>query len=130
MKRDPKRDPRKLGVFKNPYIYWWARQDSNLQPDRYERPALTIELQARRWAAGEGTAAGGAASFYSLARDPEMAPRVDAHVGAGPLLHRHAGKRDHLAPSFGFLGDQGAIGLRRHRHRHAAELGQPRLQLR
>jgi hypothetical protein len=24
----------------------WARQDSNLQPDRYERPALTIELQA------------------------------------------------------------------------------------
>lgn len=25
---------------------WWARQDSNLQPDRYERPALTIELQA------------------------------------------------------------------------------------
>ncbi len=30
---------------------WWARQDSNLQPDRYERPALTIELQARlrRW---------------------------------------------------------------------------------
>jgi hypothetical protein len=26
---------------------WWARQDSNLQPDRYERPALTIELRAR-----------------------------------------------------------------------------------
>src|SRR5882672_943135 len=25
---------------------WWARQDSNLQPDRYERPALTIELLA------------------------------------------------------------------------------------
>ena len=22
---------------------WWARQDSNLQPDRYERPILTIE---------------------------------------------------------------------------------------
>lgn len=38
---------------------WWARQDSNLQPDRYERPALTIELQApprggRGWAAGNG----------------------------------------------------------------------------
>jgi hypothetical protein len=29
-----------------PVICWWARQDSNLQPDRYERPALTIELQA------------------------------------------------------------------------------------
>ena len=27
---------------------WWARQDSNLQPDRYERSALTIELQAPR----------------------------------------------------------------------------------
>ena len=26
---------------------WWARQDSNLQPDRYERSALTIELQAQ-----------------------------------------------------------------------------------
>ncbi len=25
---------------------WWARQDSNLQPDRYERPALTVELRA------------------------------------------------------------------------------------
>src|SRR4051794_15868645 len=25
---------------------WWARQDSNLKPARYERPALTIELQA------------------------------------------------------------------------------------
>ena len=27
---------------------WWAGQDSNLQPDRYERPALTVELLARR----------------------------------------------------------------------------------
>ncbi len=27
-------------------IYWWARQDSNLQPDGYEPSALTIELQA------------------------------------------------------------------------------------
>ena len=26
---------------------WWARQDSNLQPDRYERSALTVELRAR-----------------------------------------------------------------------------------
>ena len=25
---------------------WWARQDSNPQPSRYERPALTIELRA------------------------------------------------------------------------------------
>ena len=28
--------------------WWWAWQDSNLQPDRYERSALTIELQAPR----------------------------------------------------------------------------------
>ena len=33
---------------------WWARQDSNLQPDRYERPALTIELQAPPQAAAAG----------------------------------------------------------------------------
>lgn len=37
-------------VFNNAVMRWWARQDSNLQPDRYERPALTIELQARRHA--------------------------------------------------------------------------------
>jgi hypothetical protein len=34
---------------------WWAGQDSNLQPDRYERPALTIELPAR-WGAARGKA--------------------------------------------------------------------------
>lgn len=28
------------------YEIWWARQDSNLQPDGYEPPALTIELRA------------------------------------------------------------------------------------
>ena len=28
-------------------IWWWAGRDSNPQPDRYERPALTIELPAR-----------------------------------------------------------------------------------
>ena len=27
-------------------IRWWARQDSNPRPSRYERPALTAELQA------------------------------------------------------------------------------------
>jgi hypothetical protein len=34
--------------------HWWARQDSNLQPDRYERPALTIELQAPPACRGRG----------------------------------------------------------------------------
>ena len=27
---------------------WWAGRDLNPQPDRYERPALTIELPARQ----------------------------------------------------------------------------------
>jgi hypothetical protein len=27
-------------------FHWWACLDSNQEPDRYERPALTIELQA------------------------------------------------------------------------------------
>ena len=27
---------------------WWARQDSNLQPDRYERPALPGEINKIR----------------------------------------------------------------------------------
>ena len=31
---------------RKPCSPWWAGQDSNLQPDRYERPALTIELPA------------------------------------------------------------------------------------
>jgi hypothetical protein len=26
-----------IGKRSKPLIYWWARQDSNLQPDRYER---------------------------------------------------------------------------------------------
>jgi hypothetical protein len=30
----------------NPCKHWWACLDSNQEPDRYERPALTIELQA------------------------------------------------------------------------------------
>jgi hypothetical protein len=34
------------GNFRKRRTAWWAREDSNLQPDRYERPALTIELRA------------------------------------------------------------------------------------
>jgi hypothetical protein len=49
---------------------WWARQDSNLQPDRYERPALTIELQAPPGAAF--AAVNGAATPYMVAGDPAM----------------------------------------------------------
>ena len=30
-------------------IFWWAHQDSNLEPKDYESSALTIELWARGW---------------------------------------------------------------------------------
>ena len=36
--------PGNLAVRKNA---WWARQDSNLQPDRYDRSALAVEPRAR-----------------------------------------------------------------------------------
>src|ERR1700675_109274 len=42
----PRRSPRGCATRARQGEAWWARQDSNLQPDRYERPALTIELQA------------------------------------------------------------------------------------
>jgi hypothetical protein len=44
-------------------VHWWARQDSNLQPDRYERPALTIELQAPPRDGSRDCAAGNGARF-------------------------------------------------------------------
>jgi hypothetical protein len=50
---------------------WWARQDSNLQPDRYERPALTIELQAPPEPALLATG-NGADTPYNAAVDPAM----------------------------------------------------------
>src|SRR6266851_593845 len=49
---------------------WWAREDSNLQPDRYERPALTIELRALASAAQPTPALP-----YSVALAPTIARR-------------------------------------------------------
>ena len=60
---------------------WWARQDSNLQPDRYERPALTIELQAPPRAAAEA-AGNGAGIVYRHDSDtamPGSGPRTGFH---------------------------------------------------
>jgi hypothetical protein len=51
---------------------WWARQDSNLQPDRYERPALTIELQAPPRAAAKTRRGNGADTPYNVVGDPAM----------------------------------------------------------
>src|SRR5437016_8769882 len=61
---------------------WWARQDSNLQPDRYERPALTIELQAPPRSGRKGAAGNGAAIVYRHDSDtamPGWGPRTGFH---------------------------------------------------
>ena len=47
---------------------WWARQDSNLRPDRYERGVLTIELQAPPRACRTQAARNGAGTPYSDGR--------------------------------------------------------------
>jgi hypothetical protein len=51
---------------------WWARQDSNLQPDRYERPALTIELQAPPETAAKRGRATVRLTPYNAPADPAM----------------------------------------------------------
>jgi hypothetical protein len=51
---------------------WWAREDSNLQPDRYERPALTIELRALAAAAARPPMP---ALPYNVAPAPTIAGR-------------------------------------------------------
>src|SRR5882762_7707533 len=56
---------------------WWARQDSNLQPDRYERPALTIELQAPPRAAAQRRRSNGAGTVYRVLGNPAMPERPD-----------------------------------------------------
>jgi hypothetical protein len=47
------KNPRQIAAFRTPSgnlhnceNAWWVREDSNLQPDHYERSALTIELRA------------------------------------------------------------------------------------
>jgi hypothetical protein len=44
--RDTLRSPRGCATRSPKGEAWWACLDSNQEPDRYERPALTIELQA------------------------------------------------------------------------------------
>ena len=61
---------------------WWARQDSNLQPDRYERPALTIELQAPPRDGPRECAAGNGARFvYRDGGGGAMLGLVDGNAG-------------------------------------------------
>ena len=71
---------------------WWAGQDSNLQPDRYERPALTIELPARPGAPPEGKAqnarGGNAVSHERTGWRPR--PSVRGRRAIDPALSRRA----------------------------------------
>jgi hypothetical protein len=68
---------------------WWARQDSNLQPDRYERSALTIELQARPGRAG---------ATYALFRPWELAREPAPETGQSSRL-RGVSPRSAAAPT-------------------------------
>src|SRR3954447_15768040 len=75
---------------------WWARQDSNLQPDRYERPALTIELQAPPQAAARAARQRCAHPLQCGCRSgnaafPVRNFRMAAGVGAG--LNERGGAR-------------------------------------
>ena len=82
---------------------WWARQDSNLQPDRYERPALTIELQARF--AQHGRRSKRDPDTWKAAWEQsgrpvgELDERHGLRVVPRPL--RHAGEDGKLTPSPG-----------------------------
>src|SRR3954463_184921 len=70
---------------------WWARQDSNLQPDRYERPALTIELQAPPRGGSRERAGGNGARFvYRDGGGGAMLARADQNAGASrPLIFEY-----------------------------------------
>src|SRR5215471_15607428 len=46
----------KLGNIKRKIFWWWAREDSNLQPSGYEPLALTIELRAPKSTRAKGQA--------------------------------------------------------------------------
>ncbi len=67
---------RKVGVAAARGGNWWARQDSNLQPDGYEPPALTIELRARAGAALQNWRRGGGEARLYNRFAPGFAPTL------------------------------------------------------
>src|SRR5947209_9311550 len=107
---------------------WWACLDSNQEPDRYERPALTIELQAPPQAGRSRGQSTVLETPYNAARDPAMPRRQWAAIRAASL-DRNTGEFHHLAPFLCLIGDQFAEFRRRHRLWNAANLSQPRHQL-
>ena len=58
-----------------PFVKWWALEDSNLQPRDYESPALTIELRARE------------DSWDPPSLEPSTGPAVLGRAFAGPNVH-------------------------------------------
>src|SRR5262245_48003793 len=62
--------------------HWWAREDSNLQPDRYERSALTIELRARGAQVRRG---------IDVARSPNTTAGVARQLRAAAASRRRIG---------------------------------------
>jgi hypothetical protein len=88
---------------------WWARQDSNLRPDRYERPALTAELRAHGWSIARALPprqpTGSVAKFRPAARSRWVIFRHG--LGQGPRAQLGVGQGD------------GLIGRGQGRHRHA-----------
>ena len=67
---------RPTGNLRNCESAWWAREDSNLQPDRYERSALTVELRAQR--AGAQAAMGLPHTVPGCKRQPRCSPPRDS----------------------------------------------------
>src|SRR5271168_2460108 len=100
---------------------WWAGRESNPQPDRYERPALTVELPARR-----GCNRSAALSAKSPSAQSRRAWRIqpDRVQGANlsfAAVRRSAGERNSASrrPS---QSDHG--GIPRNRLHRAAEWAQ------
>jgi hypothetical protein len=113
------------GNSKNYCNHWWARQDSNLQPDRYERPALTIELQAPPRAAARWPATV-PASFTGVIAIGQCWPGANGHSAS---INGNSGEFGHLARFAGLIPDQLAEFSRRQWLWNAADFGQPSHQL-
>src|SRR3979490_1621502 len=96
-------------------ILWWACLDSNQEPDRYERPALTIELQAPPQAAMQDD--------RQRCRHRLQGCLRSGHAAVSPPKPR---KLHPLAPFLGLVGNELAEFRRRHRFRDAADFAEPR----
>ncbi len=79
---------------------WWARQDLNPRPSRYERPALTTELQAPSCrSARHHQVPRYAACWADLDIDRNPLPPLARQRISGPLAWQGAqGKLDHCGP--------------------------------